>query len=132
GGEVLVYDLKLKANADVAAIEGLRYPTMDPFSWSADGRYWTVGRLMVNAQPGSTHEVVSRDDRGWQTVAWDPTGQLLARSGGSWGPITVFRTGDSFPEGPHQNGFLCGFDEQERLYYISWPDWEKRYQPEWP
>ncbi|HEY3315987.1 MAG TPA: hypothetical protein VGL40_12015 [Bacillota bacterium] len=141
GGEVRVYDLAEKAAHTATVIDGPKYITVEPFSWSPDGNFWVINGRAVGATI-EAFPMSAEVDGSQSTWAWSVDGKWVASYGGdgNWGKMGVRKaegagggsSGGGFEAVGTRDGFFCGWDNGGRAYYVKWADVASGYRPEMP
>jgi len=127
-GEVRVLDLTTGEASTATSLQDLAdYPAWDSFTWSPDGRYWSVGHVLIETSPPHTHQVLEFGAS--SRPFWSPDGRWFAR-GQEWGMVQV-RDMQSGSEQVLENALGCGWDSSGRFYFIRWRAGWDRHVGEW-
>lgn len=123
--ELKVYDLSTAKGETVAALKSGW--SWSRFTWSPDGRFWTVDDMIVSAAP--PYALQTPDFRGCDRPRWSPDGHWFAR-GYEWGRVEV-RDMQEGTEFPLETALACGWDETGLFYFVRWAAGWERYVADW-
>lgn len=113
-------------------LPGAEHASWGYFTWSPDGRFWTVGKQLIAAE--APNAVLGLKLAGDGEPLWSRNAARIAQSAGydGWGETKIYRVDPA--SGPVLErslgpAFPCGWDSGGRLYLIRWPGADQRFVP---